>query len=124
MKNQIYTLVRPVLDYEESENTFAAFFTEAEANAARDLIIAYWKTILEKIKEVGEEPDFHLEGSGWETYKEWADKRIKIIHSFTQKWPFDCQDYYRSDLVRKGNTPEESVEVRAIPLYSTNETYK
>lgn len=121
---QIYTLVRPVLDYEESETTFAAFFTEAEANAARAEIITFWKNILEEISEIGEEPDFHLEGEGWEVYKEWADKRIKIIHKFSGKWPLSSEDIYRADIVRRAHFFNEAVEVRAIPLYSTVETYK
>jgi len=122
---KIYTLVRPVLDYEESETTYAAFFTEAEANAARDEIIAFWENILEKIKEIGEEPNFDLyaeDDKGWDEYVEWSDKRQKVIDSFSGKWPFDVEARYSCDITRE--TPSQAVEVRAIPLYSTVETYK
>jgi len=120
---QIYTLVRPVLGYDESETTFAAFFTETEANAARDQILAFWKKILEEFEALGERPDFYLAGEGWEVYKVWSDKKSEIINKFADKWPFNCGELYLPDVIRS-DWPDVYIEVRAIPLYSTVETYQ
>ncbi len=120
---QIYTLVRPVLGYDESETTFAAFFTEVEANAAKNEILSLWRKILEEFSSLGERPEFYLEGEGWETYKAWSDKKCAIIKKFGDQWKFNCGELYLQDVIC-GDSPDVYIEVRAVPLYSTVETYK
>ncbi len=121
---QIYTLVRPGFDYDESDSTFAAFLIEVEANAARDEIILLWNRVLKKVEEAcGKEPEidiFSIDGEMWRVYQEWCNKRQEIINEFADKWPFNSWSQYKYDFGR--DVPERFIEVRAIPLYSTPET--
>ena len=111
---KIYTLVRPVLDYEESETTFAAFLTREDAEAAKNELVGEWKKIRQKIGDDVICDDIHNEES-WDRYEKWDLKRRKIIEKC--RLPFQAKNVYNYDLGSSYNNPESSIEVRELPLF-------
>lgn len=111
MQNKIYTLIRPVLDYEESETTFAAFLTREAAEAARQEIINFWKNLKESI---GEAPPSQTDEE-WRVYEEWDTWAQEKIDNAI--WPYNCRETYQYKFLYYGNAPEEEVQISEIPLF-------
>lgn len=114
MNQNIYTLVRPVIEWEESEATFAAFLTEEEAKAGKARLVDFWKAIQASI---GEDPDYDPKVPGsWDIYEAWVTRRDENVKN--AEWPFDCSKLYEDDVKYGGINPEDAINVRAVPLFS------
>lgn len=114
--NKIYTLLRPALDYDESEVTYAAFLTFSAAERAREEILEFCKNLKEKI---GEEPrPAGASYKNWtpeefETFSQWNLNLSEILNSAA--WPYDC-GVYAMDLIR-GDLKDEMVEIGELTLF-------
>ena len=101
--NKIYTLIRPVRDYGETEITYAAFSTREDAEKARLEIIDFWN----KLKE-GVGPPTECEN-----WFEWCNK---LTDPIGKTWPYNSMGVYNYDVITN-NSPEGCVEIRELPLY-------
>ena len=111
MNNKIYTLIRPVLDYEESETTFAAFLTREAAESARQEIIDFWNNAKKKI---GEEPEWESDEE-WKVYKKWDIRRDEIMGKL--KWPYKSKEAILFDFRYSWRGPDEFIQISEVPLF-------
>ncbi len=111
MKKKIYTLIRPVLDYEESETTFAAFLTREVAESARREIIDYWNRLKD---ELGERPNWETDEE-WAIYEKWDDNFRETLEK--SNWPYNSKEAIFFDFQHSRHTPSEAVQISEVPLF-------
>jgi hypothetical protein len=114
--NKIYTLVRPITEWEESTITYAAFSTKEDAENARQEIIDFWNKIKEAVSPKPKEtPRYDVNFVDLDNYRErWYDWFMKLTNPVGRDWPYNSEGVYDSDL---HSDPECYVEIVELPLY-------
>lgn len=110
MKDGVFLVYRPVLQYEESMEPFVVCDTPEDAQAVVDKVMSYANRLIERLPQYPPDDEPDEDGSKWTAAD---DKREALVKRL--RWPFGID--LRHDVCHKerGETVSGLLEIMFVP---------